>query len=134
MQLLSELDGFTPTSNIKIIGATNRPDILDDALLRPGRFDRIVDVGLPDHDARQQIFTIHLRRMNVAEEVSPNKLADLTEGASGAEIKSICTEAGMLAIRDNRDTVLEDDFLKAKTKVLEAGRNKIKQAPTLMFG
>ena len=134
MQLLSELDGFTPTSNIKIIGATNRPDILDDALLRPGRFDRIVDVGLPDHDARQQIFTIHLRRMNVAEEVSPNKLADLTEGASGAEIKSICTEAGMLAIRDNRDTVLEDDFLKAKTRVLEAGRNKIKQAPTLMFG
>ena len=134
MQLLSELDGFTPTSNIKIIGATNRPDILDDALLRPGRFDRIVDVGLPDHDARQQIFTIHLRRMNIAEEVSPNKLADLTEGASGAEIKSICTEAGMLAIRDNRDTVLEDDFLKAKTKVLEAGRNKIKQAPTLMFG
>ncbi|MBR4226751.1 MAG: proteasome-activating nucleotidase, partial [Candidatus Methanomethylophilaceae archaeon] len=82
----------------------------------------------------QQIFTIHLRRMNVAEEVSPNKLADLTEGASGAEIKSICTEAGMLAIRDNRDTVLEDDFLKVKTKVLEAGRNKIKQAPTLMFG
>ncbi len=134
MQLLSELDGFTPTSNIKIIGATNRPDILDDALLRPGRFDRIVDVGLPDHDARQQIFTIHLRRMSIAEEVSPNKLADLTEGASGAEIKSICTEAGMLAIRDNRDTVLEDDFLKAKTKVLEAGRNKIKQAPTLMFG
>jgi proteasome regulatory subunit len=134
MQLLSELDGFTPTSNIKIIGATNRPDILDDALLRPGRFDRIVDVGLPDHDARQQIFTIHLRRMNIAEEVSPNKLADLTEGTSGAEIKSICTEAGMLAIRDNRDTVLEDDFLKAKTKVLEAGRNKIKQAPTLMFG
>jgi proteasome regulatory subunit len=134
MQLLSELDGFTPMSNIKIIGATNRPDILDDALLRPGRFDRIVDVGLPDHDARQQIFTIHLRRMSIAEEVSPNKLADLTEGASGAEIKSICTEAGMLAIRDNRDTVLEDDFLKAKTKVLEAGRNKIKQAPTLMFG
>ena len=134
MQLLSELDGFTPTSNIKIIGATNRPDILDDALLRPGRFDRIVDVGLPDHDAREQIFSIHLKRMSIAEEVSPNKLADLTEGASGAEIKSICTEAGMLAIRDNRDTVLEDDFIKAKTKVLEAGRNKIKQAPTLMFG
>ena len=134
MQLLAELDGFTPSGDVKIIGATNRPDILDDALLRPGRFDRIVDVGLPDHDARQQIFTIHLRRMNIAEEVSPNKLADLTEGASGAEIKSICTEAGMLAIRDNRDTVLEDDFLKAKTKVLEAGRNKIKQAPTLMFG
>ena len=134
MQLLSELDGFTPMSNIKIIGATNRPDILDDALLRPGRFDRIVDVGLPDHDARQQIFTIHLRRMSVSEDVTPAKLADISEGASGAEIKSICTEAGMLAIRDNRDTVSEDDFLKAKTKVLESGRNKVKQAPTLMFG
>ena len=134
MQLLSELDGFTPMSNIKIIGATNRPDILDDALLRPGRFDRIVDVGLPDHDARQQIFTIHLRRMSVSEDVTPAKLADISEGASGAEIKSICTEAGMLAIRDNRDTVSEDDFFKAKTKVLESGRNKVKQAPTLMFG
>lgn len=134
MQLLSELDGFTPTSNIKIIGATNRPDILDDALLRPGRFDRIVDVGLPDHDARQEIFRIHIKKMNVAEDISPNSLADITDGASGAEIKSICTEAGMLAIRDNRDTVMQDDFLKAKTKVLEAGRNKIKQAPTLMFG
>ena len=134
MQLLSELDGFTPTSNIKIIGATNRPDILDDALLRPGRFDRIVDVGLPDHDAREQIFSIHIKNMSIAEEVSASKLADLTEGASGAEIKSICTEAGMLAIRDNRDSVTQDDFIKAKTKVLEAGRNKVKQAPTLMFG
>ena len=134
MQLLSELDGFTPTSNIKIIGATNRPDILDDALLRPGRFDRIVDVGLPDHDAREQIFSIHIRNMSIADEVSASKLADLTEGSSGAEIKSICTEAGMLAIRDNRDSVTQDDFIKAKTKVLEAGRNKVKQAPTLMFG
>ena len=134
MQLLSELDGFTPTSNIKIIGATNRPDILDDALLRPGRFDRIVDVGLPDHDAREQIFGIHIRNMSIADEVSASKLADLTEGSSGAEIKSICTEAGMLAIRDNRDSVTQDDFIKAKTKVLEAGRNKVKQAPTLMFG
>ena len=134
MQLLSELDGFTPMSNIKIIGATNRPDILDDALLRPGRFDRIVDVGLPDQDARAEIFRIHLKKMNVDGDISPNSLADLTDGASGAEIKSICTEAGMLAIRDNRDCVTRDDFIKAKTKVLETGRNKVKQAPTLMFG
>ena len=133
MQLLSELDGFTPMSNIKIIGATNRPDILDDALLRPGRFDRIVDVGLPDHDARSEIFRIHIKHMNVAEDISPNTLADLTDGASGAEIKSICTEAGMLTIRDGRDTVTQDDFLKAKIKVLETGRNKVKQAPSLMF-
>ncbi len=133
MQLLSELDGFTPTSDVKIIGATNRPDILDDALLRPGRFDRIIDVGLPDADGRKQIFDIHLAHMNVDGEVSSKKLADITEGVSGAEIKSICTEAGMLAIRDDRDHVTEKDFLAAKEKVLEAGRNKIKPAPAYMF-
>jgi len=134
MQLLSELDGFTPMSNVKIIGATNRPDILDDALLRPGRFDRIVEIGLPDQDGRAEIFRIHTSYMNVSDDVDPKKLAELTEGSSGAEIKSICTEAGMLAIRDNRDTITMDDFMKAKMKVLETGRNKVKQAPALMFG
>lgn len=134
MQLLAELDGFTPTSDIKIIGATNRPDILDDALLRPGRFDRIIDVGLPDVEGRTQIFKIHLSHMNVQKTVSPKKLAEACEGASGAEIKSICTEAGMLAIRDGRDHILEEDFSRAKEKVMEAGRNKIKSVPAYMFG
>jgi proteasome regulatory subunit len=134
MQLLAELDGFTPTSDVKIIGATNRPDILDDALLRPGRFDRIIDVGLPDVEGRAQIFKIHLTHMNVDKEIKPRKLADITEGASGAEIKSICTEAGMLAIRDNRNIILSEDFDLARVKVLEAGRNKIKSVPTYMFG
>ena len=134
MQLLSELDGFTPMSNVKIIGATNRPDILDDALLRPGRFDRIVEIGLPDESGRAEIFKIHLSHMNIGDDVNTVKLSELTDGASGAEIKSICTEAGMLAIRDNRDTVVMDDFMKAKIKVLETGRNKVKQVPALMFG
>ena len=134
MQLLSELDGFTPTSDVKIIGATNRPDILDDALLRPGRFDRIIDVGLPDAEGREQIFKIHLAHMNVDGKVSAKKLAEISDGVSGAEIKSICTEAGMLAIRNDRDTVTEKDFLDAKDKVLEAGRNKTKPAPAYMFG
>ena len=134
MQLLAELDGFTPTSDVKIIGATNRPDILDDALLRPGRFDRIIDVGLPDLDGRKQIFEIHLAHMNVDKKVSAKKLAEITDGVSGAEIKSICTEAGMLAIRNDRDHVTEKDFLNAKDKVLEAGRNKAKPAPAYMFG
>ena len=134
MQLLAELDGFTPTSDIKIIGATNRPDILDDALLRPGRFDRIIDIGLPDIDGRTQIFKIHLSHMNVDKDINPKKLADATEGASGAEIKSICTEAGMLAIRDNRNMVLSTDFDAAREKVLEAGRNKVKSVPAYMFG
>jgi len=134
MQLLAELDGFTPTSDIKIIGATNRPDILDDALLRPGRFDRIIDIGLPDVDGRTQIFQIHLTNMNVDKVVKARKLADMTEGASGAEIKSICTEAGMLAIRDGRNMILASDFDNAREKVMEAGRNKVKSIPAYMFG
>ena len=134
MQLLAELDGFTPTCDIKIIGATNRPDILDDALLRPGRFDRIIDIGLPDVDGRTQIFQIHLTNMNVDKVVKARKLADMTEGASGAEIKSICTEAGMLAIRDGRNMILASDFDNAREKVMEAGRNKVKSIPAYMFG
>jgi len=134
MQLLAELDGFTPTSDIKIIGATNRPDILDDALLRPGRFDRIIEIGLPDVKGRAQIFKIHLAHMNVDKDVNPKKLAEITEGASGAEIKSICTEAGMLAIRDSRSVILVSDFDHAREKVMDAGRNKIKSVPAYMFG
>lgn len=134
MQLLSELDGFTPTGDVKIIGATNRPDILDDALLRPGRFDRIIEVGLPDAEGRRQIFKIHLAHMNVSKKVDPKKLADSTEGVSGAEIKSICTEAGMLAIRANRDIVLPEDFDAAREKVLDTERNKIKAPPTYLYG
>ncbi|AGI47174.1 Proteasome-activating nucleotidase [Thermoplasmatales archaeon BRNA1] len=134
MQLLSELDGFTPTADIKIIGATNRPDILDDALLRPGRFDRIIEIGLPDIDGRQQIFKIHLARMNISKKIDIRKLAEETEGASGAEIKAICTEAGMLAIRDNRDTVAPEDFQAAKVKVMNTQRNQIKGVPAYLYG
>lgn len=134
MQLLSELDGFTPTSDIKIIGATNRPDILDDALLRPGRFDRIIDVGLPDLEGREQIFKIHLAHMNVDPAISARKLAENCEDVSGAEIKNICTEAGMLAIRNDRNMIEQDDFDQAKTKVLEARRSKSAPVPAYMFG
>ncbi|MEA4977321.1 MAG: proteasome-activating nucleotidase [Methanomassiliicoccaceae archaeon] len=134
MQLLAELDGFKPTGDVKIIGATNRPDILDDALLRPGRFDRIIDVGMPDADGRHQIFKIHTSHMNIDKDVNLKTLAELTETASGAEIKSMCTEAGMLAIRDGRDMVTMSDFMRGKEKVMEAGRNKIKAAPAYMFG
>lgn len=134
MQLLAELDGFKPTGDVKIIGATNRPDILDDALLRPGRFDRIIDVGLPDVDGRIQIFRIHTSGMNIADDVDIKLLAETTDTASGAEIKSICTEAGMLAIRDGRDTVTMSDFMRGKDKVMDVGRNKVRAAPAYMFG
>ncbi|MBR6203457.1 MAG: proteasome-activating nucleotidase [Candidatus Methanomethylophilaceae archaeon] len=133
MQLLSELDGFTPMSNIKIIGATNRPDILDDALLRPGRFDRIIEVGLPDVDGREQIFKIHTARMNVEDGISPRALAETTDGLSGAEIKNMCTEAGMLAIRNDRDTVTQEDFDNARKKVLDAKKGKMPDLPANMF-
>ena len=133
MQLLSELDGFTPMSNIKIIGATNRPDILDDALLRPGRFDRIIEVGLPDVDGREQIFKIHTSRMNIPDEISARSLAETTDGLSDAEIKNMCTEAGMLAIRDDRDAVTQKDFDDARKKILDAKKGKMPDLPANMF-
>lgn len=125
MQLLAELDGFDPIGDVKIIGATNRPDILDEALLRPGRFDRIIEIPLPDYDARIEIFRIHTRSMNLSKEVSIEELASKSDGVSGAEIKAICTEAGMFAIRDGRDYVKMEDFEMAIEKVTGA-RNPTK--------
>ncbi|MCK5309260.1 MAG: proteasome-activating nucleotidase [Thermoplasmata archaeon] len=117
MQLLAELDGFDAIENVKIIGATNRPDILDDALLRPGRFDRIIEIPVPNYEARKAIFNIHSSKMSVAKNVDFEKLAANTEGVSGADIKAICTEAGMFAIRENRTRVKMLDFTMAIDKV-----------------
>jgi proteasome regulatory subunit len=119
MQLLAELDGFNPISDVKIIGATNRPDILDEALLRPGRFDRIIEIPIPNFEARNEIFKIHMGRMAIDQMVNSMDLALKTEGGTGADIKAICTEAGMFAIRENRDVVLIGDFERAITKVLD---------------
>ncbi|MHA1795852.1 MAG: proteasome-activating nucleotidase, partial [Promethearchaeota archaeon] len=123
MQLLSELDGFSPRGNIRIIGATNRPDILDPALLRPGRFDRLIQFGEPTSEERKEIFQIHMRPMNVTQDVKRqiNRLVQLTEKATGADIKAICTEAGMFALRERRDFVTVKDFEKAINKVLNQG-------------
>ncbi len=118
-QLLAEMDGFDPLDDIKVIAATNRKDILDPALLRPGRFDRHIEIPLPDEEGRYEIFKIHTRDMNLADDVDLRKLAKMTEGASGADIKAICTEAGMMAIREERDYVTMDDFLKAVEKVMQ---------------
>lgn len=118
MQLLAEMDGFNPLGNVKIIGATNRPDILDEALLRPGRFDRIIDIPIPTYEARLEIFNIHTRSMNVEKEVDMESLASKCDSATGADIKAICTEAGMFAIRDRRDHVQPEDFEKAIEKVM----------------
>ncbi len=117
MQLLAELDGFNPIGDVKLIAATNRPDILDEALLRPGRFDRIIKIPIPNLEARIEIFKIHSGRMNVENDVDIEALAGKCEGSTGADIKSICTEAGMFAIRDSRDIVYMADFEKAVDKV-----------------
>jgi proteasome regulatory subunit len=118
MQLLSVLDGFDARGEVRIIAATNRPDILDPALLRPGRFDRVIEFPFPDEEARLEIFTIHKRKMNLSTDVNLDNLVKMTDGATGADIKSICTEAGMFAIRELRRKVQQVDFEKAVSKVL----------------
>ncbi|WP_439027560.1 proteasome-activating nucleotidase Pan2 [Haloarchaeobius sp. DT45] len=117
MQLLSEMDGFEARGNIRIIAATNRYDMLDRAILRPGRFDRLIEVPEPNHEGREQIFAIHTRKMNVSDDVDFGALADRTGGYSGAEIESVCTEAGMFAIREGRTEVREVDFTEALDKI-----------------
>ncbi|WP_456321152.1 proteasome-activating nucleotidase, partial [Palaeococcus sp. (in: euryarchaeotes)] len=125
MQLLAELDGFDPRGNVKVIAATNRPDILDPALLRPGRFDRLIEVPLPNFTGRLEILKVHTRRMNL-KDVDLKAIAEMTEGASGADLKAIATEAGMFAIRSRRSYITHEDFLKAVDKVL-GGEQKLAQ-------
>ncbi len=99
-QILTEMDGLEELHNVTVIAATNRPDILDPALLRPGRFDRLIYVPVPDLKAREEIFKIHLRGRPLAEDVSIEKLAEMTEGYTGADIEAVCNEATMLAVRE----------------------------------
>ncbi len=136
MQLLAELDGFESRGDIGIIGATNRPDILDPALLRPGRFDRFIEVPLPNIDGRREILKIHTRNMSFEEEADIDFLASLTDGLSGADLKAVCTEAGMFAIRDKRDTISVDDFMNAVDKVMEKNKEDeiFKSEAGVMFG
>lgn len=124
MQLLSELDGFEMRGDVKIIGATNRVDILDPALLRPGRFDRMIDFPIPDDEARKAIFKIHTRRLHIEEKIDLNRLVSLTEGATGADIKAISTEAGMFAIRKDAEIIINKDFVDAIDKVMKKVRDK----------
>ncbi|AUX10455.1 proteasome regulatory subunit [Halalkaliarchaeum desulfuricum] len=121
MQLLSEMDGFEDRGEVRIIAATNRFDMLDEAILRPGRFDRLIEIPKPDEEGREVIFQIHTRKMNVDVDVDFAELADLTGEASGADIKAMCTEAGMFAIRDDRTEVYMQDFLDAYEKISQTG-------------
>ena len=113
MQLLAELDGFDSLDDVKVIAATNRPELLDAALLRPGRFDRIITISNPNTEARELIFDVQSMHMPISDDVSFRKLAIVTDGYSGAEIKSVLIEAGMQAISDGRSTCNHKDFVDA---------------------
>ena len=117
MQLLAELDGFKPLDNVKIIGATNRKDILDPAIIRPGRLDRLLYVPIPSKEARLDIFRIHSKNMSFDKNINSQSIIEHMENFSGAEIKAVCTEAGYFAIREDREYIKKDDFLKAIEKV-----------------
>ncbi len=134
LQLLAELDGFEPLSNVKVIAATNRIDLLDPALLRPGRFDRIIEVPLPNYQARVEILRVLTRKVRISSDVDLEEIARLTEGMSGADLKAVVTEAGYYAIRAGRRTILMEDMLKAVEKVRSRGnRGGSRAAPPTQY-
>src|SRR3989344_6634623 len=116
MQLLAEIDGFKHLDNVKIIGATNRADMLDTAIIRPGRLDRLIEVGLPTEEGRLEILKVHTSNMNL-KKVKLKEIAAGMGDFSGAEIQAVCTEAGYFAIRQERSFVTQEDFVKAVEKV-----------------
>ena len=123
-QLLVEMDGFEGNEGVIVIAATNRPDVLDPALLRPGRFDRQVTVPLPDIRGREQILKVHMRKTPIANDVNPKILARGTPGFSGADLANLVNEAALFAARSNKKIVDMDDFEKAKDKILMGGERK----------
>jgi len=123
-QLLVEMDGFEPNNGVIVIAATNRPDVLDPALLRPGRFDRQVVVSLPDIRGREQILNVHMRKVPIADDVEPSILARGTPGFSGADLENIVNEAALFAARGGKRLVEMEEFEKAKDKVMMGAERK----------
>lgn len=119
LELLNQLDGFEAHQNIKVVMATNRIDILDSALLRPGRIDRKIEFPPPNEEARLDILKIHSRKMNLTRGINLRKIAEQMPGASGAEVKGTCTEAGMYALRERRVHVTQEDFEMAVAKIMQ---------------
>lgn len=124
LELLNQLDGFEATQSIKVIMATNRMDILDDALLRPGRIDRKIEFPHPNEAARYDILKIHSRKMNLMRGIDLKKIAALMDGACGADCKAVCTEAGMFALRERRIHVTQEDYEMAVAKVMKKESEK----------
>lgn len=125
LELLNELDGFAENSDVKIIAATNRVDILDSALLRSGRLDRKIEFPLPNTEGRKRIMQIHARKMTVAANVNFDELARSTEGFNGAQCKAVCIEAGMAAIRKNKSEINQNDFISGISEVLSKKKSNI---------
>jgi len=132
MQILAEMDGFDARGEVKLIAATNRLDMLDPALLRPGRFDRVIEIPLPNSMAREAILKIHTSGMSLDADVDLKRIAELAEGSSGADLKALSTEAGMYAIREERTTVYQSDFENAALKILHKERNQISEPEGLI--
>lgn len=131
LELISQLDGFDSRGNVKVLMATNRPDTLDPALMRPGRLDRKIEFSLPDLEGRVSIFKIHTRSMSVERGVRFELLARLCPNSTGADIRSVCTEAGIIALRARKKAISEKDFLDAVNKVIK-GYSKFSATPSYL--
>ena len=119
MEMLNQIDGFDELGRVKVIMATNRPDVLDPALLRPGRLDRKIEIPLPNESGRVDILKIHSKPMTKKGEIEYEALAKITDGFNGADLRNVCTEAGMFAIREQREYTIQEDFMQAARKIKE---------------
>ena len=119
------MDGFDVLGKTKIIMATNRPDVLDPALLRPGRLDRKIEIPLPNEQGRLDILKIHSAKIQKHGEIDYEAVVKLSDSFNGADLRNVCTEAGMMAIRDEREYVIQDDFIKAVRKVSECNSTSL---------
>lgn len=126
MELLNQMDGFDTLGQTKLIMATNRPDTLDPALLRPGRLDRKIEISLPNEQGRMDILKIHSAKITKHGEIDYEAVVKLSDGFNGADLRNVCTEAGMFAIRDERDYIVQDDLMKAVRKVADAKKLETK--------
>mmetsp|Transcript_27649 Transcript_27649/g.52634 ORF Transcript_27649/g.52634 Transcript_27649/m.52634 type:complete len:398 (+) Transcript_27649:145-1338(+) len=134
MELLNQLDGFDVLGKVKMIMATNRPDVLDPALLRPGRLDRKIEIPLPNEQARTEIMKIHASGITKHGDIDFEAIVKLAENFNGADMRNICTEAGMFAIRDERDYVVQEDFMKAVRKLNDAKKLESSASYDSSFG
>ena len=130
MELLNQMDGFDSLGKTKLIMATNRPDTLDPALLRPGRLDRKIEIPLPNEQARLEILKIHSAPVNKSGEIDYEAIVKLSDGFNGADLRNVVTEAGMFAIRDDREYITQEDLTKAARKVSDAKKHETKMEYT----